>query len=63
MSQRREYRQHSKSILLRATASVFREREALLLIERRRWLRRLAWIACGALLLGIVVGGFAARVL
>jgi hypothetical protein len=35
---------------------VFRERDALLLVERRKWLRRCGLAAGGALLVGVVLG-------
>ena len=53
---RQEFRQHSKSTLLRAASTVFREREVLLAHERRRWLRRCVLAAVCALLVGILVG-------
>ncbi len=62
MRPRREFRQHSKSTLLRAVSIVFRERE-LLLVERRKWLRRCAWAVGGALVVGMVAGLIAARLL
>ncbi len=63
MMSRQEFRQHSKSTLLRAASIVFREREALLLVERRKWLRRCAWAAGGGLVAGLVIGLAAARLL
>lgn len=51
---RQEFRQHSKSTLLRAAGTVFRERELVIAAERRRWIWR-CWAA------GVV--GFALGVL
>jgi len=53
---RQEFRQHSKSTLVRAAATVFRERQVLLAIERRRWLRRCGLVAAVALLAGLALG-------
>lgn len=55
MSKRQEYRQHSKSTLLKATEILFRERETVLSIERRKWRRRLLLAMAAAFLLGGVV--------
>jgi len=53
---RQEFRQHSKSTLLRAASTVFREREVLLLLERRIWLRRCVLAAVVALVVGVLFG-------
>jgi len=58
---RQEFRQHSKSTLLRAASTVFRERQVLLTIERRRWLRRCGLVAVVALLAGLALGVAAGR--
>ena len=63
MTARQEYRQHSKSTLVRAAATAFLGRQVLLAIERRRWLRRCGLVAVVALLAGIALGAFVARVL
>ena len=63
MSVRQEYRQHTKSTLLAATEILFRERETLLLVERRKWMRRLKLAASGAFVVGTVIGGTVARLL
>ena len=58
---RQEFRQHSKSTLLRAASTVFRERDVLLAIERRRWLRRCVLAAISSLLAVLAIGVAAAR--
>ena len=61
LSARREFRQHSKSTLVRAANSLFQERETLLAIERRRWLRRLVAVGLSAFAAGAAVGALAIR--
>jgi hypothetical protein len=62
MRPRQEYRQHSKSTLLRATEIMFRENQVLKLTEARKWKRRLAWAAGGAFLAGLAAGALLTRV-
>lgn len=63
MRARQEYRQHSKSTLLRATETLFRERQVLILVEARKWKRRLGWAAAGAFVLGVGLGVAVAHLL
>jgi hypothetical protein len=57
---RQEFRQHSKSTLLRASTKLFQERDVLLLVEGRKWKRRMVAAACAAFLAGAGIGtGFA----
>lgn len=56
MSKRQEYRQHSKSTLLKATEILFRERREVEAIIARKWRRRLIAAAAAALVLGAAAG-------
>jgi hypothetical protein len=59
MTARQEFRQHSKSTLLKAAETLMREKGTWDLQLHRlaqRWKRRLAWAAAGAFLAGVGVG-------
>jgi hypothetical protein len=59
VSKRQEFRQHSKSTLLRATEVMFRERDALkarAAAVARIWRRRLVWSVLAALVIGFALG-------
>lgn len=63
MKPRQEFRQHSKSTLLKAAQVLMAEKETLLLVEGRKWRRRLAWAAGGAFLAGLGIGAAVVRLL
>jgi hypothetical protein len=54
LSARREFRQHSKSTLLRASQALFAERAAIVAREGTKWRRRL--IAAALLSFGLGLG-------
>ena len=63
MTPRQEFRQHSKSTLLRAADRLFAEREAIVAVEARKWKRRLAVAITVALIVGAALGYVAARLI
>jgi hypothetical protein len=62
-SARKEFRQHSKSTLLRASSRLFAERDAIIDVEARKWKRRCAVAITIALLLGGAIGYGTARLI
>lgn len=55
MSKRQEYRQHSKSTLLRTTQILWAEREGVRSRERAKWTRIALAMATWAFLAGLAV--------
>jgi len=56
MTPRQQFRQHSKSTLLKATETMMRQRDTIALVEARRWRKRLAWAVSAAFLAGGILG-------
>jgi len=58
LTARQEYRQHSKSTLVRASALLFAERAGIVTREARKWKRRLILAAGLAFAAGVALGHF-----
>jgi len=63
LSNRQEYRQHSKSTLLRAAQVLYTQRDLLDAAIAQKWRRRLVAATVLAFLAGAGAGGLAARAL